>query len=188
MDFPALALSILTGQHRENKNVMYFQTSHIKIDTDENIGSDVDAACAMLDRLLPEGVIMKLTDQKGKVTEVFSDANAASLSMAVVMNSATACAPELFAATLRDFGVATLVGETSYGKATLQTAIEMDDGSVLILSNASFSPPTSTFFEGIGVIPDIETKAGDENRYLLNKEDDAQLQAAIQALASSSGT
>ena len=46
MDFPALALSILTGQHRENKNVMYFQTSHIKIDTDETIGADVDGETA----------------------------------------------------------------------------------------------------------------------------------------------
>ena len=41
-DFPQLALSILTDQHRDNKNVMYFQTSHIKIDTDEEIGVDVD--------------------------------------------------------------------------------------------------------------------------------------------------
>ncbi|MBO5666487.1 MAG: YegS/Rv2252/BmrU family lipid kinase, partial [Firmicutes bacterium] len=45
-DFPALALSILTGQHRENKNVIYFQTSHIKIDTQEEIGADVDGETA----------------------------------------------------------------------------------------------------------------------------------------------
>ena len=45
-DFPALAYSILTGQHRENKNVMYFQTSHIIIDTEEEIGADVDGETA----------------------------------------------------------------------------------------------------------------------------------------------
>lgn len=153
-------------------------------DVRNNAGSDVDAVCAMLDRLLPEGVLMRLTDQKGNVREVMSDADSLSLSMAVVMNSATACAPELFAATLRDFSAATLVGETSYGKATLQTSVEMEDGSVLILSNATFAPPASTSFEGVGVIPDVETKAGDESLYLVSKENDAQLQAAIRALAS----
>jgi len=46
IDFPQLALSILKGQHRENKNVVYFQTSHIVIDTDEVIGADVDGETA----------------------------------------------------------------------------------------------------------------------------------------------
>lgn len=45
-DFLPLVFSILAGQHRENKNVIYFQTSHIRIDTDENIGVDVDGETA----------------------------------------------------------------------------------------------------------------------------------------------
>ena len=45
-DFLPLVFSILAGQHRENKNVVYFQTSHIHIDTDENIGVDVDGETA----------------------------------------------------------------------------------------------------------------------------------------------
>lgn len=45
-DFLPLVFSILAGQHRDNKNVVYFQTSHIKIDTDEDIGVDVDGETA----------------------------------------------------------------------------------------------------------------------------------------------
>ncbi len=45
-DFLPLVFSILAGQHRENENVKYFQTAHIKIDADEEIGVDVDGETA----------------------------------------------------------------------------------------------------------------------------------------------
>lgn len=154
----------------------------IVFDVRGNIGSDVEAACAMLDGLLPEGILMKKTDHKGKESVIKSDDAAYSLSMSVIINSATACAPELFAATLRDFDAATLVGETTYGKGTLQTVLEMDDGSAILLSEATFTPPASPAFEGVGVIPDVESKPGHSNFYLLSHDEDPQLQDAMKAL------
>lgn len=154
----------------------------IVFDVRGNTGSDVEAACSMLDRLLPEGVLMKKIDHKGKESVIKSDAEAFSLPMSVITNSATACAPELFAATLRDFGAATLVGETTYGKGTLQTVVEMDDGSAILLSEATFTPPTSPGFEGVGVIPDVESKLAHPNPYLVPHNEDSQIQDAMKAL------
>ena len=155
----------------------------IVFDVRNNTGSDVNAACEMLDLLLPAGTLMKTVNNKGKETEVNSGDDSVSVAMSVVMNASTACAPEMFAATLRDFGAATLVGETTYGKATLQTVVDMEDGSALLLSNESVTPPISPSFEGVGVIPDVESKLKPANLYLATHEQDNQLQDAIKALA-----
>ena len=73
LDFPQLALDFVMGQHRDNKNVIYFQTSHIVIDTDEEVGVDVDGETGgtfPLDiRVYPDHLKVFVPEQKKHLSE-----------------------------------------------------------------------------------------------------------------------
>jgi len=149
-----------------------------------NTGNSLDAALSVLDQLLPEGNLVRITDRLGKETLVLStDIASVSLPMAVLINENTAGASELFAATLRDFNAAVLVGKTSYGKGSNQKVFELDQGGALIFTDRTFMPPISDSFDKKGIAVDIECDITGSSHYLLSHEEDGQLQRALQALA-----
>ncbi len=145
-------------------------------------GTDIAVCCEMLDQLLPKGVLVKTVDRNGKQNVIRSDDNYLNLPMCVLINSGSACAAELFACALKDYEAAYLIGETTYGKAVVQTVVEMDDGSALVLSNLTFTPPKSPTFEKVGVEPDLPCELETVNLYLISHEEDNQLQEAISTL------
>ncbi len=152
------------------------------IDVRNNLGENLEASLTMLDRLLPECDIARITDNKGKETVVKSDANGIHLPMTVLVNSSTVGGAELFAAALRDQGAATLVGETTYGKGIDQAIFELDNGSAVLLSNRSFRPPVSESFEDVGIAPDYSVPLDAKNVYLISRDKDTQLLKAIEVL------
>ncbi len=145
-------------------------------------GSRIDICCEMLDHLLPKGVLVHTVDRSGNKKEIHSDDYATQLPISVLINQGSACASELFAAALKDYEAAVIIGNTSYGKSVVQTVVEMDDGSALVLSNMTFTPPKSPSFEKIGVSPDLPCDLKAANLYLVTHEEDNQLQEAISAL------
>ena len=91
-------------------------------DMRNNPGGSLDVICKCLDLLLPKGITVNIVDADGTVTTRDSDAeHFLDAPMAVLCNGNTASAAELFTADLRDYGLATLVGETTFGKGTVQT-------------------------------------------------------------------
>ena len=154
----------------------------IVFDVRNTSGTNISATCKMLDQLLPKGILVRTLDRAGKESVIKSDDASLDLPMCVLVNSATACSAELFAAALKDYEAATIVGETTYGKGIAQTVVELDDGSAMILSNNKFLPPYSPSFDTIGVVPDLESKLKVSNLYLADRDDDNQLQDAISAL------
>lgn len=145
-------------------------------------GGSAESAIQMLDLLLPKGVMLYSERVGGKKTEIKSKDGAVDLPMAVITNSSTSYASELFAITLRDFDAATLVGEKTYGKSRGQTVVELEGGSALILSNVNYTPARSPGFEGIGIEPDIECQLKADNLYLIDPDLDNQLQEAFSAV------
>ena len=134
--------------------------------------------------LLPEGPIVRIMYKNGDERVYQSKASCLDAPIVVLVNGNTASAAELFVSALRDYGKATpVIGETTYGKGTVQTILPLRDGSALRLSTSMYAPPFSDNFEGVGVTPDIEVSLADEfktvNLFKLDHEDDAQLQAAI---------
>ncbi len=158
------------------------QAQGVVFDVRNTTGENLEAVCAMLDELLPQGVLLRTFDHNGKEGVIESHDGDVILPMAVLMNSATSGSAEIFAAVLRDFEKATLVGEKTFGKGVSQAVLELDDGSAMILSNMTFSPPQSDSFEKVGVKPDIDCKLKGQNVYLLDHENDNQLQEAIRTL------
>lgn len=153
-------------------------------DLRNNGGGTLDSVVQMLDMVLPEGPIVRIMYKNGDERVYESKASYLDAPIVVLVNGNTASAAELFVSALRDYGKATpVIGETTYGKGTVQTILPLRDGSALRLSTSMYAPPFSDNFEGIGITPDIEVSLADEfktvNLFKLDHEDDAQLQAAI---------
>ena len=159
---------------------------NIIFDVRNNPGGSLDSIKEILDYLLPEGVMIRMYDADGKEETLTSDASAIDCKMAVLVNGNTASAAELFAAALRDFDKAFLVGAKTYGKGTVQTIRQLYDGSAISVSDRLYAPPVSDNYEGIGLEPDIRAEQTEEYEntsvFLLTDDNDAQLAAAVREI------
>lgn len=158
------------------------QVSGIVVDVRNTAAGDPLVAVKMLDRLLPEGVLVRTVDHRGKEKTIKSDETHLDLPMALLTNSSTSFAAEIFAATMKDFGAAVLVGETTNGKSLDQKVLELDNGSALLLSAMAYLPPISPSFESVGIEPDVAVKLEGVNFYLMTPNEDTQLARACGVL------
>ena len=155
-------------------------------DMRNNGGGYLSELTDMLDFLLPEGPIFITRDRAGneKVTE--SDEQCVDLPMAVLVNESTASAAELFACDLQEYGVATVVGTTTYGKGVMQTTYSLSDGGSLTLTTDYYNPSSGKNYNGVGVIPDIEcplTEQQQKDFVHFDPSHDPQLAAALEAVS-----
>lgn len=145
-------------------------------DVRDNAGGLSSALEDCLDPLLPEGVIATAEYKDGhSETLIYSDESELNIPMAVIVNEKTASAAELFAASLRDFGKASLVGAQTYGKGIMQTTTELDSGAAVVLTVAEYKTVYSECYHGVGLIPDFQA---------INEEEgvDAQYSKAVEVL------
>ena len=160
-------------------------------DVRDNTGGLLSSIIEVLDFILPKGTPLLRYDFKNPNAqmepEYAKSEHFINMPMYVLQNGNTASAAELFAATLSDSGVATLIGETTYGKGQLQTGYRMPDGSYIAVSVAHYSAPVSGNYEGVGIEPDLPCTpaAGYEDAliYLLPIDKDIPLQTALAAAA-----
>ncbi len=149
----------------------------IIFDLRENGGGLVDALEDCLDPLLPEGTIAtaEYSDGNSK-TIVYSDKSEINIPMVVIVNEHTASAAELFAASLKDFGKADIVGETTYGKGVMQSTMELSNGGAVVLTIAKYKTTNSECYDGIGITPDYIVQNEDED------DDDDQYNKALEVI------
>lgn len=158
-------------------------------DVRNNPGGSLDVICKCLDLLLPEGIIVNIVSADGTTATKNSDAeHYLDAPMAVLCNGSTASAAELFTADLRDFGLATIVGETTFGKGTMQSVSPLADGSAVKLTYRFYNPSSNVSYDGIGIKPDegyeiILTEEEQKQFHKMTREEDRQFQAALRSLA-----
>ncbi len=157
----------------------------IVFDVRNNPGGTVSSVADILDILVPEGPIVSATYKDGH-TEVLatSDANEVNLPMVVVTNRNTASAAELFTQALKDYNKAVSVGDkTTYGKGTMQSIRKLNDGSAVNLTVATYNPPKSSNYNGVGVPADFEVTLPTELESKIAELDiseDTQLKKALE--------
>ena len=160
----------------------------IIFDVRNNGGGYAHEMVELLDYLLPQGDLFRTVDYAGRENVDTSDKDCLDVPMAVLVNADSYSAAEFFAAALRDYDAAVIVGEQTSGKGYFQNTFELNDGSAVALSTGKYFTPKGISLEGVGITPDVMLTLGEEEAvqlYLkqLPPEDDAQLQAAIAALA-----
>ena len=141
-------------------------------DLRDNGGGLVSALEECVDPLLPEGIVATAEYKDGhSETLVYSDESELNLPMIVLVNDKTASAGELFAASLKDFGKAQLVGIQTFGKGVMQQTTEFEDGSAVVLTVAEYKTAYSECYDGIGLVPDyvVENEDDSETDFQYNK-------------------
>ncbi len=154
-------------------------------DVRNNPGGEYVSITSILDYLLPEGDIIITTDKNGTEVVEKSDKNHLDVPMVVLANSSTASAAELFVAGLVDYEKAVFIGDTTYGKGTVQKTFPLSDGSAVKFSTNYYLPPSRVSYDGVGIKPTYSVELSEEAAarfYLISEAEDAQLQAGIEYL------
>ncbi len=124
-----------------------------------NPGGFVQDAEAVASEFLADGPIYWLEDADGSQTEVVASsggiATDASLEIVVLIDRGSASASELVAGALQDRGRATLVGETTFGKGTVQQWRGLDKIGGVKLTTSKWLTPDKRWIHRVGVSPDI---------------------------------
>ena len=157
------------------------------LDLRSNPGGLLQAGIEVARLWLDRGTVVYTVNRQGSLGSF--DANGAALThdpLVVLVNRGTASASEILAGALQDNGRAQLVGETTFGKGLIQSLFELSDGSGLAVTVAKYETPKHRDINRLGITPDrivpLESIPYDQ----VATEADAQYQAAVELLRTSS--
>lgn len=129
----------------------------IIVDLRNNPGGLVSVVVKIADLFLPQGDPILQIDYKAYNDEFFeSKIDGLTQPMVVLVNKSSASASEIFASAMQDNDRAVIIGETTYGKGTVQTVIPLSDKTGFKMTIAEYLSAKSNKIDGIGVVPDIE--------------------------------
>ena len=153
----------------------------IILDLRNNPGGYLDTAIAVASEWVENGVIVYEKDANGKLNEHQSKGQSPfkDFPTVVLINEGSASGSEIVAGALKDHQVATLIGEKSFGKGSVQSLFQLDDGSSIKLTIAEWLTPNQNAIDGQGIEPDIKIELTDED---FNSDKDPQLDKAIEVL------
>lgn len=151
------------------------------LDLRNNPGGYLDTAIAMASAWVKEGPVVVEQFGEGRRQEYFAEGSASlgEFKTIVLINGGSASASEIVAGALRDYKKATLVGEQSYGKGSVQGLRDLSDGSALKVTVAKWLTPNGDFINDKGIAPDIEVKLTKED---INKNKDPQMSKALELI------
>ena len=135
-------------------------------DVRNNPGGYARELVKVLDHLLPECEVFRTVDYAGTEDVDYSDENCIDpIPMAVLVNSESYSAAEFFAAALRDYEMAVIVGDKTCGKGYFQYTYPLNDGSAVGLSVGKYFTPKGENLAGIGLTPDYPVEV-DEDTFM----------------------
>ncbi|MBI5448776.1 S41 family peptidase [Candidatus Gottesmanbacteria bacterium] len=149
-------------------------------DLRNNPGGYLEGAVFIASEFIKSGVVVSQanSDNTKQDYTVARQGRLLDIPLIVLINKGSASASEIVAGALRDYKRATLVGETSFGKGSVQTPQELGGGAGLHITTAKWLLPKGDWIHKIGVKPDVEVKIDD----VTNATGDAQLAKAVELL------
>ena len=150
------------------------------IDLRNNGGGYVTAAISVCSHFIPEGErIVIVKDKKSEESQTSEGYYPVKVPVAVLINRYSASASEITAGALQDHGKAIIIGDTSFGKGSIQSIVELEDGGALKYTVANYFTPSGRAINHIGLEPDIKVKM---DEYLAGKANDIQIKKALEIL------
>ncbi len=153
------------------------------LDLRGNPGGSLDAVVQMCRMILPEGMIV-YTENKSKEREEFTcdGKHELQVPLVVLVDGNSASAAEIMAGAIKDHGLGTLVGTTTFGKGIVQQVIPLRDGSAIKITISAYYTPNGSNIHGIGIAPDVECPFDGEAYYGSEDHPDNQLEKAKEVL------
>lgn len=148
-----------------------------------NPGGTLEAVVDMARMILPEGMIVYTEDKNGNREEYTCDGDRQlQVPLVVLIDGNSASAAEIMAGAIKDHGLGTLVGTTSFGKGIVQNIFPFRDGSAVKITTSAYYTPNGNNIHGIGIEPDIECPFDGEAYYSSEDHPDNQLEKAKEVL------
>lgn len=152
------------------------------IDLRSNPGGNLTTVVDIARQLLPKGLIVYTEDKYGERVEYSCDGtHQIEVPLVVLVNGYSASASEILSGAIKDYGIGTLIGTTTYGKGIVQKVISLSDGSAVKLTVSKYFTPNGNNIHKIGIEPDIEVEF-DAERYQKDQYDN-QLEEAKKVIA-----
>ncbi len=152
------------------------------IDLRANPGGSLSAVVDIARMLLPKGLVTYTEDKYGSRKEYSCDGkHEFDLPLVVLVDGNSASASEVLAGAIKDYGIGTLVGTTTFGKGIVQQIIGLEDGSALKVTVSSYYSPKGNNIHGTGIAPDLECEF-DSEAYYGEEAYDNQLEYAKEVL------
>src|SRR6267143_5055876 len=128
------------------------------LDLRNNPGGLLNSAVDVCAQFLPPNT--KVVSTQGRVASQQRDYTTSGVSkqrpdfpMAVLVNEGSASGAEIVCGALKDLHRAIVVGETTFGKGSVQNVMQLPDGSALRFTTAKYYTPSKTVIQGNGVVP-----------------------------------
>ncbi len=167
------ALAMAKGNHMKG----------LVLDLRGNPGGSLDAVVKISQMLLPKGLIVYTEDKYGKRMEYSCDGSRQiDVPMVVLVDGNSASASEILAGAIKDYGIGTLVGTTTFGKGIVQSIITLEDESAVKVTVSRYFTPKGNNIHGIGIEPDVECIFDGEAYYGSPDHPDNQLDEAKRVL------
>jgi len=143
------------------------------IDLRNNPGGLLSQSIEMADLFIDHGVIVSTRSRKKEISkyDAKKENTQPEYPIVILVNGGSASASEILAGALKDYNLALLVGTQTFGKGSVQSVIELDDGSAIKITVAKYYTPSGQSIQGFGITPQViveedpdETKKGDPQR------------------------
>jgi carboxyl-terminal processing protease len=150
-DTPKELVEMLNGLQKQGMKGLVLDLRH-------NPGGLLDEAINITSMFVPNNkLILKVEDRNGKTKEYPSkNEGNPDLPLVVLIDKGSASASEILAAAVKESAGVKLIGETSFGKGTVQTAKDLKDGSNLKYTTAKWLTPNGNWIHKKGIKPDFE--------------------------------
>ncbi len=136
------------------------------LDLRGNPGGYLQTAIDVATEFFPRDTLIVSEEQRGEEPEVFRARRtglAAEIPLVVLIDAGSASASEIVAGAIRDHERGILVGETTFGKGSVQNVHSLSDGSSLRVTVAKYYLPDGSNLDGAGLVPDIEVSYTQED-------------------------
>ena len=140
----------------------------------DNPGGLLTEAVHISDFFISKGVIVstKGRSQQAEIKMAHESGTLPNFPMILLINSGSASASEIVAGALKDHNRARLMGTKSFGKGSVQTLVNLDNGGALKITIAHYFTPKNRLIDGKGILPDvtIDTKMFAKKKKIKNDD------------------
>lgn len=158
--------------------------SSLILDVRGNPGGHLTQVSAILEMFFDKKTVLYQIESKSKRQKVYSTTKEKrEYPVVVIVNEQSASASEILASSFQDnYKNATVLGTTTYGKGTVQKAMNLSSGVSLKYTTQKWLTPKGAWINEKGVVPDVEVFQGESYYNVPSMENDMQVQKAIEIL------